>query len=192
MNNASGLKALRRHVRCAQIEQHAAAGVAEAQLAIHVYAYRVRKYIGAYAAAMGGVDAVVFTGGIGENSADMRRRICERLEFLGLHIDADRNRAPVLDHFTAPHIHAADSRVQVLVTRTNEQHMIAREVMQLLERAEPVRSSFQIPVAASARHVHLSQAAVDTLFGKQYQLTIERALSQPEGWAAVETWSDRT
>ena len=134
LNNESGLKALTGTAALREIEQRAAAGDTKAQLAIHVYAYRVRKYIGAYAAAMGGVDAVVFTGGIGENSVDMRRRICECLEFLGLYLDADRNRSPVLDNFAAPHIHASDFRVRVLVTRTNEQYMIAREVGQLLDR----------------------------------------------------------
>jgi acetate kinase len=187
LNNESGLKALAGTADLREIERLATEGNAEAQLAIHVYAYRVRKYIGAYAAAMGGVDAVVFTGGIGENSASMRRRICDRLEFLGLYIDGDRNHAPVLDNFAAPQINADDSRVRVLVTRTNEQYMIAREVKQLLERGAPNAASFHISIAASARHVHLSQSAVEALFGKGHQLTLERALSQPEGWAAVET-----
>src|SRR5690606_4513628 len=110
------------------IEARAAAGDPEAQLALRTYAYRVRKYIGAYAAAMDGLDAIVFTGGIGENSAELRRRICERLEFLGLYLDDERNRAPELDNFAAAQIHSSDSRVRVIVTRTNEQYMIAREV----------------------------------------------------------------
>jgi acetate kinase len=130
---------------------------------------------------------VVFTGGIGENSADMRRRICERLEFLGLYLDGDRNRAPLLDNFAAPTIHAPDSRVRVLVTRTNEQYMIAREVGLLLEPDVKHPGTVLIPVATSARHVHLSQEAVEALFGPGHQLTLERHLSQPEGWAAVET-----
>src|SRR5690606_14733796 len=88
LNSESGLRALSGTADLRVIEQRAASGDAEAQLAIHVYAYRVRKYIGAYAAAMGGLDVLAFTGGIGENSADMRRRICERLEFLGLYLDA--------------------------------------------------------------------------------------------------------
>jgi acetate kinase len=188
LQHESGLKALTGTADLRVIETRAAAGDADAQLALRLYAYRVRKYIGAYAAAMGGVDAVVFTGGIGENSADMRRRICERLEFLGLYLDDEKNRAPVLDDFAAPQIQTADSRIHVLVTRTNEQFMIAREVQHLLQ--QPVRQAAapcRIPIAVSARHVHLSQEAVDALFGPGYRLTQERALTQKEGWAARET-----
>jgi acetate kinase len=188
LNHDSGLQALCGTNDMQAIEARAAAGDADAQLAIRVYAYRVRKYIGAYAAALGGVDVVVFTGGIGEHSADMRRRVCERLEFLGLYLDDERNRAPDLAGFAAPQIQATDSQVRVLVTRTNEQYMIAREVQQLLQTrtrlsAQPVR----IPVAVSARHVHLAQAAIDQLFGPGHQLTLERRLHQQDGWAAAET-----
>lgn len=187
LNNDSGLQALAGTSDLAVIEQRAARGDTDAQLAIRLYAYRVRKYIGAYAAAMGGLDAVVFTGGIGENSADMRRRICERLEFLGLLLDDDRNRAPDLRNSAAPQIQAADSRVRVLVTRANEQYMIAREVQSLLQKDRQHGTAVQIPVAVSARHVHLSQAAVEALFGTGHQLTLAHTLSQPEGWAAQET-----
>lgn len=187
LQHDSGLQALAGTHDLRAIETRAAAGDAAAQLALRLYAYRVRKYLGAYAAAMGGVDAVIFTGGIGENSAEMRRRICERLEFLGLVIDADRNRAPVLDGFAIPAVHAADSRVSVLVTRTQEQYMIAREVELLLRTARKSAAPCRIPVAISARHVHLSQAAVDALFGSGHQLTLERRLTQQEGWAARET-----
>ncbi|MES2607064.1 MAG: acetate/propionate family kinase, partial [Pseudomonadota bacterium] len=187
LTNDSGLRALAGTADLREIEQRAASGDTDAQLAIHIYAYRVRKYIGAYAAAMGGLDAVAFTGGIGENSAAMRRRICERLEFLGLYLDQDRNQAPVLDDFAPPQIQAADSRVRVMVTRTNEQYMIAREAAQLLQKNSLPPQSFRIPVAVSARHVHLSQPAVEALFGKGHQLTLDHTLSQPEGWAATET-----
>ncbi|MEY4642021.1 MAG: hypothetical protein RLZZ227_2015, partial [Pseudomonadota bacterium] len=187
LNEASGLAALAGSADLRVIEQHASNGDTHAQLALHAYAYRVRKYIGAYAAAMGGLDAIAFTGGIGENSAAMRSRICERLEFLGLYLDADRNHAPALDNFAVAQVQAVDSRVRVLVTRTNEQHMIASEVDDLLARPAAQPHSVRIPVAMSARHVHLSQAAVEALFGPGHQLTLERALSQPEGWAARET-----
>jgi acetate kinase len=73
------------------IEKRAAEGDKNAQLAIQVYAYRARKYIGAYAATMAGFDVLAFTGGIGENSVSMRRRICTGFEFLGLALDEDRN-----------------------------------------------------------------------------------------------------
>ncbi len=185
LNNASGLQALAGTHELPAIEARAVAGDTNAQLALRLYAYRVRKYIGAYAAAMGGLDAVIFTGGIGENSSDMRRRICERLEFIGLMLDEDRNRAAVLADFAVAGIHSIDARVKVLVTRTNEQYMIACEVQQLLAQSRG-ESKVQIPVAISARHVHLSQAAVDALFGKGHQLTLDHALTQKEGWAAKE------
>ncbi|MBV8938514.1 MAG: acetate kinase [Alphaproteobacteria bacterium] len=114
------------------IERRAAQKDARAELAIDVYAYRARKYIGAYAAAMGGVEALSFTAGIGENSALMRRRICEGLECLGIVLDHDANAAVKLEGFEAPQIQTADSRVKVLVTRTREQWMIARETHRLL------------------------------------------------------------
>ena len=86
----AGLSGLGNDLR--EIELAAADGHDRARLAINVFAHRARKYIGAYAAAMGGVDAIVFTGGIGENSASMRARIVQRLEFLGVVLDEDRNR----------------------------------------------------------------------------------------------------
>lgn len=185
LNHDSGLKALAGSADLRAVEQLAAQGDANAQLAIQLYAYRVRKYIGAYAAAMGGVDVVVFTGGIGEHSATMRRRICERLEFLGLYLDDSLNTAVDLQGFEVLPIHAQDSRIKVMVTQTNEQWMIAREVQHLCQQA-PIAAS-KIPVAVSARHVHLSPAALEALFGPGYQLTRLRTLSQPEGWAAQET-----
>lgn len=184
----SGLEALAGSHDMREVEHKACSGDIQAQLAIQVYAYRVRKYIGAYAAAMGGIDALVFTGGIGENSATMRRRICEKLGFLGLFLDDDKNQAIQLQGFEAPQIQSVDSRIKVLVTQTCEQLMIAQEVHYLcMEKLSPTQPSWQVPVAVSARHVHLSQAAVEALFGAGYQLTKLRSLSQPEGWVAVET-----
>ena len=188
LQHESGLRALAGTHDLRDIETRAAAGDAAAQLALRLYAYRVRKYIGAYAAALGGLDALIFTGGIGEHSADMRRRICVGFDFLGLRLDEERNRAVQLQGLAAPEIQAPDSRVRVLVTRTQEQYMIAREVEHLL-RNSPLQdlAVCRIPVAVSARHVHLSGAAVEALFGPGYALTLERKLTQPEGWAARET-----
>ena len=185
----SGLQALAASHDLREVEQQAAAGDADAQLAINVFAYRVRKYIGAYAAAMGGVDVIAFTGGIGENSVSMRRRVCDKFDFLGLHLDDDKNQGVKLQGFEAPQIQAFDSRIKVLVTQTCEQLMIAQEVHYLLEAQQEKLQQpvWQVPVAVSARHVHLSQAAVESLFGAGYQLKKLRDLSQPEGWAAAET-----
>ena len=188
--SASGLKALAGTEDMRDVEQMAAEGNTDAQLALNVYAYRVRKYIGAYAAAMGGLDVIAFTGGVGENSASMRRRICDKFEFLGLHLDDDINQAIKLKGYEAPQIQSFDSRIKVIVTQTCEQNMIAQEVKHILTRAKPSNpqpNSWHIPVAVSARHVHLSDAAVIKLFGKEYQLSKARTLTQPEAWAAEET-----
>ncbi len=181
--SGSGLRGLCGSSDMREVEDRAAQGDADAQLAIEIFAYRARKYIGAYAAAMAGIDAVVFTGGIGENSASMRRRICDGLEFLGLHLDQDRNRAPDLSNHAAPQIQAYGSRVRVLVTETAEQLVIARETAAALAGTA---AHGPIPIAVSARHVHLSRAAVDTLFGPGYHLTPAVALRQPGQWAAAE------
>lgn len=179
----SGLMGLTGFSDMRTIEDRAAAGEVDCQLAIEIFAYRARKYIGAYAAAMGGLDTVVFTGGIGENSASMRRRICDGLEFMGLRVDDDRNASVDLAGHAAPQIQAYGSRVRVLVTETAEQLMIARETAAVLA-VKPAMET--IPVAVSARHVHLSRATVDALFGIGYQLTPAVPLRQPDHWAAVE------
>jgi acetate kinase len=180
----SGLKGLTGSSDMRTLEERAAGGDADSQLAIEIFAYRVRKYIGAYAAAMGGLDAVVFTGGIGENSSSMRRRICDGLEFMGLRLDHDRNQSIELANHAAPQIQAYGSRVRVIVTETAEQLMIARETAEALARKAPV--AITIPVAVSARHVHLSRASVDALFGPGYQLNPATPLRQPGQWAASE------
>jgi acetate kinase len=180
----SGLKGLTGSSDMRDVEARAAEGDADAQLAIELYAYRARRYIGAYAAAMGGLDAIVFTGGIGENSASMRRRICDGLEFLGLQLDHERNAAVDLAGHAAPQIQAYGSRIQVLVTETAEQLMIAREAARLVDRPAP--AAVKIPVAVSARHVHLDQASVSMLFGKGYELKPAADLRQPGHWVAAE------
>ncbi|MCH8467744.1 MAG: acetate/propionate family kinase, partial [Roseinatronobacter sp.] len=184
LHSESGLKGLTGSSDMRDVEARAAAGDPDAQLAINLYAYRARKYIGAYAAAMGGLDALVFTGGIGENSPSMRRRICDGLEFMGLKLDHDRNMGICLDGRAAPQIQAYGARVNVLVTETAEQLMIAQEVANAL--ATPQSAGLHIPVAVSARHVHLSRKAVDALFGPGYDLTPDKPLRQKGHWAACE------
>ncbi|NQU23773.1 MAG: acetate kinase [Candidatus Nealsonbacteria bacterium] len=111
-----------------RVEAAAADGHRRARLALDVYAYRVRTTIGALAAAIGGVDAVVFTGGIGENSAWLRSEACRGLEFLGLRLDDSRN----ADCRPDADISAADAPVRVLVIHTREDLMIAREARRLV------------------------------------------------------------
>jgi acetate kinase len=99
------------------------------RLAIEMFCYRARKYIGAFLAAMGGADAVIFTGGIGENSPDIRARIAEGLEWAGLQVDPARNQQ--LGGKEGP-IGTDDSRLQAYVIPTNEELLIARDTVRCL------------------------------------------------------------
>jgi acetate kinase len=105
-----------------------AAGTERALLALEVFVYQVKKTIGAFAAAMGGLDAVAFTGGIGENSARLRERCCAGLEFLGIELDASRN-AGSGDRVVS----GETSRVTVLAVSTNEELVVARRAYGCLE-----------------------------------------------------------
>ncbi len=116
-----------------EIENEAAAGQERALLALDIFTYRIRKYIGAYAAAMGGVDAVVFTGGIGSNSPLVRARSLEGLDFLGISIDTERNAA---SSGCDAEISSGDSRVKVFTILTDEELVIALDTMRIV-------SSFQ-------------------------------------------------
>ena len=101
-----------------------------AAAAIELFCYRAKKYLGAYAATLGGVERLVFTGGIGAHAAAIRERICAGLEFLGIKLDAARNQA------AAPVISSDDSRVKVRVIKTNEDLMIARHTIELTGQRE--------------------------------------------------------
>lgn len=99
--------------------------------AIDLFCYRAKKYIGAYAAALGGLDALVFTGGIGERAPAIRERICSGLDFLGIHLDAAQNAT------NAPVISSTDSCVNVRVIQTNEDLMIVQHVITVLGEKTP-------------------------------------------------------
>ena len=114
------------------IEGEAEKGNADCQLALDKFAYEVRKYIGAYAAALGGLDCLVFTAGVGENSASMRARICEGLEYLGVKIDPEKNTIRGKEAI----ISADDSKVTVWVIPTNEELMIAQDTAELVKAAK--------------------------------------------------------
>jgi acetate kinase len=109
------------------------AGDAAAALAFEVYIRRVARYIGAYAAELGGIDALVFTAGVGENSAVVRDRSVERLGFLGLVVDAERNQARSAE---ARAISPDGAAVPVLVVPTNEELQIALETVEVLAEVE--------------------------------------------------------
>ena len=114
------------------IENAADAGNENCALALDKFAYEVRKYIGSYAAALGGLDCLVFTAGVGENSASMRARICEGLEFLGVKLDPEKNNTRGKEAI----ISADDSKVTVWVIPTNEELMIAQDTAALVNAAK--------------------------------------------------------
>ena len=99
-----------------------------AMLAIEIFCYRVRKYIGAYLAAMNGADAIVFTGGVGENAVAIRERVCRDAAWLGVELDAGANARG------GPRISVGRSRVSAWVVPTNEELMIARHTQRVLAR----------------------------------------------------------
>ncbi len=188
LNRRSGLSGLTGTNDMRAIEKRAAEGDEACRLAITLYSHRVRKYIGSYAAVMGGVDAIAFTGGIGENSALVRHRCTQRLEFLGAVLDEDRNRdAKLSAEHSVVEISEERSRARILIVKADEELSIAQEAFALLEGEQRTRQSQRIPVAVSARHAHLSQATIEKIFGAGYELKIHKMLSQTGQYAAQET-----
>ncbi len=190
LNNNSGLKGisgLSNDMRA--IEKAASEGNDQARIAIAVFTHRIRKYIGAYAAVMGGVDVIVLTGGIGENSSSMRLRILQRLEFLGVVLDQDKNADVNLEDSdsSVSDISATNSRVKILVVKTNEGLKIAQQTEALVKGKDNVDDTRRIPIAVSARHVHLTQETFETLFGNNAELVPYRELSQPGQFACDQT-----
>ncbi len=103
------------------------AGNARAKLAMDMFGYRVKKYVGSYAAAMGGLDCLVFTGGIGEHTVCVRKAVCENMEYLGIVLDDKKNANPPRD--TEVEISAKNSKVKIYIIPTNEELYIARETL---------------------------------------------------------------
>jgi acetate kinase len=112
------------------IQQQASEGNMECQLALQMNAYRIKKYIGSYATILNGLDALVFTAGIGENSTVMRQLVCEELDFLGIQLDKTKNEIKSKGIRT---IQNEDSKVKILVVPTNEELEIAKQAMSLFE-----------------------------------------------------------
>jgi len=173
------------------VEKAAADGNDRAKLAIEVFVHRLKKYIGAYAAVLGGADAIVFTGGIGENSARVRQSVCDDLAYMGVVLDPLKNAAAaaraaggVVD------VSAQRAPTRVLVVATDEEKMIAREVVRTVAGPTAARrriSGGTIPVGVSVRHVHLTREHCDALFGSGYELTSRRPVTQPGQYVCRET-----
>lgn len=173
-----------------EVQAAADGGDARALTALKAYSYRVRKYIGAYVAAMGGIDAVIFTGGVGQGSAEVRALALQGLDCMGIALDGDRNRgARGFDEVCR--ITADDSKVAVLVVPTDEERMMAREALRTLGRSWITRvleaqKREPFPVEVSAHHIHLTQEHVEALFGAGHRLTRHADLSQPGQFACAE------
>jgi len=165
-------------------------GQHRALVALKAYCYRVRKYIGSYVAAMGGLDAVIFTGGIGQGSAEVRALALQGLECMGVKLDPQRNRE-ARGFVEVCRISTDDSPVAVLVVPTDEERMMAREALRTLSRsyiAGVLAAQKQQPflVEVSAHHAHLTQEHVEMLYGAGHQLTKHTDLSQPGQFACKE------
>ncbi|HUM50445.1 MAG TPA: acetate/propionate family kinase, partial [Chitinophagales bacterium] len=157
------------------------------RLAIQVFTHRLTKYIGAYAAIMGGFDVLLFTGGIGENASEIRNRVCQKMNFLGIDLDDDKNKTEkLLDENEVINISDETSRIKILAIKTNEELAIALETEKIIQEKNKVNCVPKIPIAVSARHVHLTRETLDILFGKDYELTEFKPLSQPGQFAANE------
>ena len=133
LNKESGLKGICDESDMRSINEAAERGDKQAQLALAIFSYRLKKYMGAYTAALGGVDCIVFTGGIGENSAIVRKLSCQGLERMGIVLDATKNR---IRQKEIMEIQAAESTVSILVIPTDEEYEIARQTLQILENPD--------------------------------------------------------
>ena len=190
INSESGLKGISGiSTDIHEIEAAAADGHHRALLAHKAYCYQVRKNIGAYVAAMGGIDVLAFTGDVGETSATVRSLACQGLGYMGIKLDEEKNRnLGSVDNFAI--ISADDSPVTILVVANDDERLVAWETLRSIERnalllaARPEEAP--IPVEISAHHAHLSQADVEKLFGPGHQLTPMHELSQPGQFACEE------
>jgi acetate kinase len=173
-----------------EVLKAAGEGHHRALIALKTYCYRVRKYLGAYAAAMGGLDAVVFTGGIGQGSAEVRALAVQGLACMGVAIDHACNREAKGGEEVC-RISTDDSRVAVLVVPADEERMMAREAIKTVSRCyitQVLEAQRQQPflVEVSAHHVHLTQDHVEALYGPGHRLTKHADLSQPGQYACKE------
>ncbi len=130
LNKESGMLGLTGFSDLREIEENASKGNTECKNALNLAGYRIRKYIGSYTAALNGLDAIVFTAGIGENSSLMRKLASENLEFLGINLDIDKNETRSKE---LREIQATSSKVKILIIPTNEEIEIAKQSYELLK-----------------------------------------------------------
>jgi acetate kinase len=131
LNKQSGMQGLAGFSDMRDVLKAIAEGSGEAELAYEMYAYRIKKYIGAYTAAMNGLDAIVFTAGVGENDTNIRHLVCADLDYLGTQLDPEKNSLPGSGIRC---ISQDDSRVRILVVPTNEELEIVKQCFTLLKQ----------------------------------------------------------
>jgi acetate kinase len=131
LNKQSGMLGLTGFPDMRDIGRAVQQGHKDAEIALEIYAYRIKKYIGAYAAALNGLDAIVFTAGVGENDVNTRRRVCSEMQFLGIHLDEKKNK---MSSTATREINREDSPVKILVVPTNEELEIAKQCYELLQK----------------------------------------------------------
>ncbi len=129
LNKESGLKGITGHNDMRKVEKLLEEGHPQARLALQMYSQRIKKYLGAYMALLNGVDAMVFTGGIGENSALVRAWSLQAMEYAGIHLDLERNKDP---HSYHGEIHHQESKVKIFVIPTDEELEIAEQTYHLM------------------------------------------------------------
>jgi acetate kinase len=132
LNKQSGMLGLTGQNDLREIEERQMKGDPEAELALEMYAYRIKKYVGAYMAALGRVDALVFTAGVGEHSDIVRQLVCQDLDHWGILLDPQKNKQGGTAAVTE--IQAADSAVKILIIPTNEELEIASETREILQK----------------------------------------------------------
>lgn len=130
LQKRSGMLGLTGYSDLRDIESHAQKGNKECQLALFMNAYRIKKFIGSYTAALNGLDAIVFTAGIGENSSYMRKLVCTDMSYFGIELDDDKNQIRSKENRM---INTPDSKVKILVVPTDEEFEIANQVYHLLQ-----------------------------------------------------------
>ncbi len=138
LNKQSGMLGLTGYSDMRDITKQIAEGNEEAELAYHMYAYRIKKYIGSYAAVLNGLDAIVFTGGVGENDSNIRRMICSDMDFFGIRLDEEKNK---IRSGNIREINQDNAHVKILIVPTNEELEIVKQCYHLLNK-ETVTASF--------------------------------------------------
>lgn len=190
LNRESGLKGLSGISKSmADIMTAAEQGDHRALLAFKAFCYKIRKYIGSYVAAMEGLDALVFTGWLGQTDHGVRSQAVQGLECMGIVIDGEKNKQASQSRDPMV-ISPDDAKVVVMVVPTDEERMIARDALKTMTYHAMThvlkRQHAPLMVEVSAHHIHLTQEHVENLFGKGHTLTPKAELSQPGQFACEE------